>query len=96
MENTSLMYLFHSTGLILLLLIISVSTADIKMSMMLAKETASLADVRFHIMGLHVLSVSVFGKKSDAVCSFLAYMYICAILWFLDPPYTPLLYSYIF
>ena len=36
-ENTSSMYLFHSSGFLLLLLIISVSTADIKM---FAKATA--------------------------------------------------------
>ena len=39
-------------------------------------------------MGLHVRAVSVFGKKSDAVCGFLAYF--CAVLWFSDPPYAPL------
>ena len=37
-ENTSSIYLFYSTGFILLLLIISVSTAGIKM---LAKDTAT-------------------------------------------------------
>ena len=39
--------------------------------------------------GLHVRAVSVFGKKSDAVCGFLAYF--CAVLRFSDPPYAPLL-----
>ena len=34
--------------------------------------------------GLHVRAVSVFGKKSDAVCGFLAYF--CAVLRFSDPP----------
>ena len=38
--------------------------------------------------GLHVRSVSVFGKKSDAVFGFLAYF--CAVLRFSDPPYAPL------
>ena len=38
--------------------------------------------------GLHVRAVSVFGKKSDAACGFLAYF--CAVLRFLDPPYAPL------
>ena len=38
--------------------------------------------------GLHVRAVSVFGKKSDAVCGFLAYFY--AVLRFSDPPYAPL------
>ena len=38
--------------------------------------------------GLHVRAVSVFGKKSDAVCGFLAYF--CAVLRFSDPPYAPL------
>ena len=37
--NTSSMYLFHSRGFILLLLIVSVSTMNIKM---LAKATATL------------------------------------------------------
>ena len=41
------------------------------------------------IVGLYVHVVSVFGKKSDAVCGFLAYF--CAVLRFLDPPYAPLL-----
>ena len=36
----------------------------------------------------HVRAVSVFGKKSDAVCGFLAYF--CAVLRFSDPPYAPL------
>ena len=38
-------------------------------------------------MGLHVRAVSVFGKKKDAVCGFLAYF--CAVLRFSDPPYAP-------
>ena len=38
--------------------------------------------------GLHVRAVSVFGKKSDAVCGFLAYF--CAVLRFSDPPYASL------
>ena len=29
-------------------------------------------------------------KKSDTVCVFL--VYFCAVLWFLEPPYTPLIY----
>ena len=37
--------------------------------------------------GLHVRAVSVFGKKSDAVCGFLAYF--CAVLRFSDPPFAP-------
>ena len=37
--------------------------------------------------GLHVRAVSVFGKKSDAVCGFLAYF--CAVLRFSEPPYAP-------
>ena len=41
-ENTSSMYLFHSRDFILLLLIISVSTADIKM---LAKATATFVPI---------------------------------------------------
>ena len=41
--------------------------------------------------GLHVRAVSVFGKKIDAVCGFLAYF--CAVLRFSDPPYAPLLKS---
>ena len=53
-----------------------------------AKENPSLGDVSFHIVGLPVCTVSVFGKKSDAVCGFLAYF--CAVLRFTDPPYTPL------
>ena len=39
-------------------------------------------------VSLHVRAVSVFGKKSDAVCGFLAYF--CAVLRFSDPPYAPL------
>ena len=54
-----------------------------------AKETPSLGDVSFHIVGLPVCTVSVFGKKSDAVCGFLAYF--CAVLRFSDPPYAPLI-----
>ena len=38
--------------------------------------------------GLHLRAVSEFGKKSDAVCGFLAYS--CAVLRFSDPPYAPL------
>ena len=41
-ENTSSTYLFHSRGFILLLLIISVSTANIKM---LAKATATFVPI---------------------------------------------------
>ena len=40
------------------------------------------------IVGLHVRAISVFRKKSDAVCGFLAYF--CVVLWFSDPPYAPL------
>ena len=39
------------------------------------------------IVGLHVHAVSVFGKKSDAVCGVLAYF--CVVLRFSDPPYAP-------
>ena len=56
---------------------------------MLPEYVTSLVDVRFHIVGLHVRAVSVFGKKSDSVCGFLAYF--CAVLRFSDPPYAPLL-----
>ena len=49
---------------------------------MLSEYITSLVDVRFHIVGLHVRAVSVFGKKSDAVCGFLAYF--CAVLRFSD------------
>ena len=38
--------------------------------------------------GRHVRAVSEFGKKSDAVCGFLAYF--CAVFRFSDPPYAPL------
>ena len=41
------------------------------------------------IVGLQVRVASVFRKKSDAVCGFLAYF--CVVLRFLDPPYAPLL-----
>ena len=47
---------------------------------MLPEYVTSLVDVRFHIVGLHVRAVSVFGKNSDAVCGFLAYF--CAVLRF--------------
>ena len=40
------------------------------------------------IVSLHVHEVSVFGKKSDAACGFLAYF--CTVLRFSDPPYAPL------
>ena len=36
---------------------------------------------------LHVCAVSVFGKKSDAVCGFLTYF--CAVLRFSELPYAP-------
>ena len=65
-------------------LIVSVATAEIKMLAKAAKETPSLGDASFHIVGLPVCTVSVFGKKSDAVCGFLAYF--CAVLRFSDPP----------
>ena len=42
-------------------------------------------------MGLLVCAVSVFKKKSDAVCGFLAYF--CAVLRFSDHPYAPLIES---
>ena len=59
-----------------------------------AKESSSLGDISFHRVGLpvHVCTVSVFGKKSDAVCGFLAYF--CAVLQFSDPPYAPLVKGY--
>ena len=44
--------------------------------------------------GLHLRAVSEFGKKSDAVCGFLAYS--CAVLRFSDPPYAPLLVAFFF
>ena len=40
------------------------------------------------VVGLRLRAVSVFGKKSTAVCGFSAYF--CAVLRFLDPPYAPL------
>ena len=46
---------------------------------MLSEYITSLVDVRFHIVGLHVRAVSVFGKKSDSVCGFLAYF--CAVFF---------------
>ena len=55
---------------------------------MLSEYITSLADVSFHIVGLHVRAVSVFGKESDAVCGFSAYF--CAVLRFSDPPYARL------
>ena len=42
------------------------------------------------IVGLHVRAVSVFGKKSDAVCGFLAYF--CAASRFSDPLTRPSLF----
>ena len=59
---------------------------------MLSEYITSLADVRFHMVALHVRAVSVFGKKSDAVCGFLAYF--SAVLRFSDPPYVPLAKHY--
>ena len=56
---------------------------------MLPEYITSPAVVSFHTVGLHVRAVSVFKKKSDAVCGFLAYF--CAVLRFQDPPYAPLL-----
>ena len=70
-----------------LILNISVATAEIKMLAKAAKETPSLGDASFHIVGLPVCTVSVFGKKSDAVYGFVAYF--CAVLRFSDPPYAP-------
>ena len=55
---------------------------------MLSEYITSLADVSFHIVA-YMYAVSVFGKKSYAVCGFLAYF--CAVLRFSDPPYAPLL-----
>ena len=55
---------------------------------MLSEYITSLANVSFSYCGLHVRAVSVFGKKPDAVCGFLAYF--CAVLRFSDPPYAPL------
>ena len=54
---------------------------------MLSEYITRLAVVSFRIVGLHVRAVSVFGKKNDAVCGFLAYF--CAVLRFSDPPYAP-------
>ena len=54
---------------------------------MLSEYITSLADVSFHIVA-YMYAVSVFGKKSYAVCGFLAYF--CAVLRFSDPPYAPL------
>ena len=56
---------------------------------MLPEYITSLADVSFHTVGLHVRAVSVFKKKSDAICGFLAYF--CAVLRFQDPPSATLL-----
>ena len=53
---------------------------------MLSEYITSLADVSFHIVAY--MYASVLGKKSDAVCGFLAYF--CAVLRFSDPPYAPL------
>ena len=55
---------------------------------MLSEYITSLADVSFHIVA-YMYAVSVFGKKSYAVCGFLAYF--CAVLRFSDPPYAPLI-----
>ena len=52
--------------------------------------TYNVADVSFHVVAsVYVRAVSVFEKKSDAVCGFLAYF--CAVLRFSDPPYATLL-----
>ena len=56
---------------------------------MLSEYITGLADVSFRIVAYMAYTVSVFGKKSDAVFGFLAYF--CAILRFSDPPYAPLL-----
>ena len=40
-------------------------------------ETPSLGDVSFHIVGFPVCTVSVFGKKSDAVHSMKRQLYCC-------------------
>ena len=45
------------------ILIISVATAEIKMLAKAAKETPSLCNVSFHIVGLPVCTVSVIGKN---------------------------------
>ena len=46
-----------------LILNISVATAEIKMLAKAAKETPSLGDASFHIVGFPVCAVSVFGKN---------------------------------
>ena len=46
-----------------------------------------------HILVLHVRALSVFGKKYDAVCDFLAFF--CAVLRFSDPPYAPLVIAFV-
>ena len=51
-------------------------------------QLTSLADGSFHIVASMYVRFRYSGKKSDAVCGFLAYL--CAVLWFSDPPYDPL------
>ena len=49
-------------------------------------QLTSLADVRFHIVASMYVRFRFSGKKSDAVCGFLAYF--CAVLRFLDTLYA--------
>ena len=55
---------------------------------MLSEYITSLADVSFHIVAYMYARFRYSGKKSNAVCGFLAYF--CAVLRFSDPPYAPL------
>ena len=53
------------------------------------KKITSLVDVSFHIVGLHVRAVSVFGTKSDAVCGFWRIsLQFCGSKTPLTPPLT--------
>ena len=46
-----------------------------------------ISDVSFHIVGLYIRAVSVFGKNFDAVCGFL--VYFCAVFGPPPPPLRP-------
>ena len=54
---------------------------------MLSEYVTSLADVSFHIVASMYVRFRYSGKKSNAVCSFLAYF--CVVF---GPPYAPLHY----
>ena len=56
---------------------------------MLSEYITSLVDVSFHVVASMYVRFRYSGKNPMWFAFFLAYF--CAVLQFLDPPYTPLL-----